>query len=204
MYHSGLATNNPRAPTGSTRRHRHPHPPAMLGLPFTDECRRILLRAADNAAEHGDAMVEPTHLLYGIAREDRSHAAAVLADLGADLEDLLLLAGGPIAEVTDAPPPARSLFGKLLARAMPSAAHAKAAPPPPDGTPVVFSPRAKRVVDLAASEARSHGDAEADSAHLLVGLLQLPDDRAAALLSSAGADLPRARDAAARRRARGR
>jgi ATP-dependent Clp protease ATP-binding subunit ClpC len=190
MYHSGFAINTPPPP--------YPHPLAMHGLAFTDECRRVLIRAGDNAVEHGDALVEPTHLLYGIARENRSVAAATLADLGAELEDLLLLAGGPVAEVTDDEP--RGLLGRLFRRPKkpaPSAARDK----PPDGNTVAFSPTAKRAIDLAVADARALKDQEVDSGHLLVALLQLNNDRAAALLSSAGAELDRARPAVARRRA---
>jgi ATP-dependent Clp protease ATP-binding subunit ClpA len=170
----------------------------MHGLAFTDECRRVLIRAGDNAVEHGDALVEPTHLLYGIARENRSVAAATLADLGAELEDLLLLAGGPVAEVVD-DTERRSLLGRLFRRpkkSAPAGQHAR----PADSNSVAFSPTAKRAIDLAVADARALKDNEVDSGHLLIALLQLNNDRAAALLASAGAELDNARTAVVRRR----
>jgi len=168
---------------------------------FTTDIRRVLRRARDNAVEHGDPAIEPTHLLYGLTQLAHARACAVLTDLGADLRDLQLLAGGPIGPDEDAPPAAAATQGtrgqRLLDRVL------RRPPPAPPAPPadVQHSTRTTRVLQLTLKEFEARGDADCDTDHLLLGMLALPNDRAAALLASSGVDLTRARSAVARLRA---
>jgi ATP-dependent Clp protease ATP-binding subunit ClpA len=160
---------------------------------FTTDIRRVLRRARDNALEHGDHAVEPVHLLYGLAALTTSRGTAALIALGADLRDLQLLAGGPIeSESATAAPARRSVIARLLRRAPPVVA-----PPPTD---IPYSARTNRVLQLTLAEFQRRGDPDCDTDHLLLGMLALHDDRATALLLSAGVDLDRARTAVARLR----
>ncbi|HWZ58880.1 MAG TPA: Clp protease N-terminal domain-containing protein [Gemmatimonadaceae bacterium] len=159
---------------------------------FTTDIRRVLRRARENALEHGDHAVEPVHLLYGLTALTTSRGTATLIALGADLRDLQLLAGGPVEnESAAAAPTRRSMIARLLRRPSPVVA------PPAD---IPYSPRTNRVLQLTLAEFQRRGDPDCDTDHLLLGMLALNDDRATALLASAGVDLDRARTAVARLR----
>jgi ATP-dependent Clp protease ATP-binding subunit ClpA len=165
---------------------------------FTTDIRRVLRRARENALEHGDRAVEPTHLLYGLAALPTSRATAVLLELGANLGDLQLLAGGPLERDTDTTTPTRAnkVISKLFKRA------SKPAEPPRSTIEIAFSPRTNRALQLTLAEFQRRGDPDCDTDHLLLGVLALRDDRAVALLLSAGVDLDHARTAVARLRDR--
>jgi ATP-dependent Clp protease ATP-binding subunit ClpA len=182
---------------GQNLRNQHQRVPFGMAeaYNFTTDIRRVLRRARENALEHGDRAVEPVHLLYGLAALTAARGTAVLIDLGADLRDLQLLAGGPIEneDAASAPSPRRGMIARLLRRPAPPAA----APPPTD---ISYSPRTTRVLQLTLDEFQRRGDTDCDTDHLLLGMLALGDDRASALLLSAGVDLQRARAAVARLR----
>jgi ATP-dependent Clp protease ATP-binding subunit ClpA len=159
---------------------------------FTTDIRRVLRRARENALEHGDRAVEPVHLLYGLATLNGGRGIEVLIELGADPRDLQLLAGGPIENEQDAPAARRGVIARLLRR------------PPPVAAPrsdIAYSASTARVLRLTVDEFQRRGDHDCDTDHLLLGMLAVRDDRAAALLLSAGVDLDRARSAVARLRA---
>jgi ATP-dependent Clp protease ATP-binding subunit ClpA len=168
---------------------------------FTTDIRRVLRRARENALEHGDRTVEPTHLLYGIAALPSSRATAVLLDLGANLGDLQLLAGGPLERDTD-PDPAPTRTSKVMAKLFNRAPKPTTPPPPQSTTDITFSPRTNRALQLTLAEFQRRGDPDCDTDHLLLGVLALRDDRAVALLLSAGVDLDHARATVARLRDR--
>jgi ATP-dependent Clp protease ATP-binding subunit ClpA len=161
---------------------------------FTTDIRRVLRRARENALEHGDRAVEPVHLLYGLAMLNNGRGIGVLIELGADPRDLQLLAGGPIENEHEPPAARRGVIARLFRRAPEVVA------PPAD---VSYSAATARVLRLTLDEFHRRGDRDCDTDHLLLGMLALSDDRAAALLLSAGVDLARARDAVARLRSAG-
>jgi ATP-dependent Clp protease ATP-binding subunit ClpA len=166
------------------------------GYDFTTDIRRVLRRARDNALEHSDHAVEPVHLLYGLATLPNARSTAVLIDLGANIGDLQLLAGGPVDHDAEAAPARRrGMIDRLLRRNPPAAA-----PPPP--ADIAFSQRTTRALQLTLDEFQRRGDRDCDTDHLLLGILALRDDRAVGLLLSAGVDLDRARAAVARQRDR--
>jgi ATP-dependent Clp protease ATP-binding subunit ClpA len=160
---------------------------------FTTDIRRVLRRARENALEHGDHAVEPVHLLHGLTALTSARGIAVLIDLGADVRDLQLLAGGPVESDDPTPPPRRGMIARLLKRPAPVAA-------PRATSDIAYSHRTTRVLQLTLDEFQRRGDTDCDTDHLLLGMLALRDDRATALLASAGVDLERARAAVARLR----
>jgi len=180
-----------------TRRNRNRHVPFGMAeaYDFTNDIRRVLRRARENALEHGDRAVEPVHLLYGLAALTSARGTAVMIDLGADLRDLQLLAGGPVEDehATPAHPARRGMLARLLRRPAPAVT-------PPTTRDIAYSPRTTRVLQLTLDEFQRRGDPDCDTDHLLLGMLALRDDRAAALLLSAGVDLDHARSTVARLR----
>jgi ATP-dependent Clp protease ATP-binding subunit ClpA len=56
-----------------------------IDLPLSNECKRALGYAAEEAERLSHKHIGTEHLLLGILREDRSHAASVLRDEGIDL-----------------------------------------------------------------------------------------------------------------------
>src|SRR3954467_7134503 len=56
-----------------------------VDLPLSNECKRILAYAAEEAERVSDFHVRAQHLLLGIIREDACYAAGVLKTYGADL-----------------------------------------------------------------------------------------------------------------------
>jgi ATP-dependent Clp protease ATP-binding subunit ClpC len=181
---------------GQNLRNQHQRVPFGMAeaYSFTTDIRRVLRRARENALEHGDRAVEPVHLLYGLAALTAARGTAVLIDLGADLRDLQLLAGGPIEneDAATAPSARRGVIARLLRRPAPVVA--------PAPTDISYSPRTTRVLQLTLDEFQRRGDTDCDTDHLLLGMLALGNDRAAALLLSAGVDLDRARAAVGRLR----
>lgn len=61
-------------------------PSALLNWPLSDECKRILDYANEEATRLGSKRVGPEHLLLGMLREQGSYAAGVLREHGAKLE----------------------------------------------------------------------------------------------------------------------
>ena len=53
--------------------------------PFSEQCKRILSYADEEATMLGSEHIAPEHFLLGILRED-SYAAVVLREFGAELE----------------------------------------------------------------------------------------------------------------------
>ena len=53
-----------------------------VDLPLTDECKRVLGYAAEEAEQLGDKHIGTEHLLLGMLREERCFAAVILHDCG--------------------------------------------------------------------------------------------------------------------------
>jgi len=62
--------------------------PATVDMPLSDECKRILAYAAEEAERLSHAHIGPEHLLLGILRESGSAAAQVLDGHGFKLPDV--------------------------------------------------------------------------------------------------------------------
>lgn len=61
-------------------------PSALFDWPLSDECKRILDYANEEATLLGSKRVAPEHLLLGMLREQGSYAARILRQHGAELE----------------------------------------------------------------------------------------------------------------------
>ena len=130
---------------------------------FTDQARRVLLLAQEEArlADHNYLGTE--HILLGLIHEGEGVAAKVLESLGVSLE-------GARQKVEESVGP-RS---------------------PPTGPPPV-SPRAKKVLELSLRESLGLGHNYIGTEHLLLGLVREGENTGAQILASLGVDLAQVR-----------
>lgn len=131
---------------------------------FTDEARRVLEAAAEEARRLGHAFIGTEHLLLATAHEETGIAGRALAELGV--------------------PPAR-LLRALEAVVEPGDARLAEA--------VGLTRRAKRAIELAADESNRLRHDYLGPEHLLLGLLRLGEGIGAGVLESLGVELPEAR-----------
>ena len=129
---------------------------------FTERAKNVLDLAQAAASELGHGYVGSEHILLGLSREGGGVAAKVLRESG--LESRLIL----------------DLIEKNIGRG-------GAGEFPPQG----LTPRAKRVIELAISEANRLGHNYIGTEHLLMGILREYDSVAAKLIVSTGVDLNR-------------
>jgi ATP-dependent Clp protease ATP-binding subunit ClpC len=139
----------------------------MNGYNFTDRVRKVLQMAREEAARLHHEYVGTEHILLGLIREGEGVAAAVLTNLNVDLEDIQQKIEETVKK------------GK-----------APAAAGPPD---LPYTSRAKKVLELAMSEARELNHSYVGTEHLLLGLLREEKGIAAQVLTDAGVNLEQAR-----------
>lgn len=60
---------------------------ASVALPLSDECKRVLGYAAEEAEKTGHKHIGPEHFLLGLLREEGSFAAELLRDAGLSIKD---------------------------------------------------------------------------------------------------------------------
>ncbi|MFH1452695.1 MAG: ATP-dependent Clp protease ATP-binding subunit [Armatimonadota bacterium] len=133
--------------------------------PFTERARRSIILAQEEAQKLGNNYVGTEHLLLGIISEGESVAAKVLEALGINLDNVR-------GEV-------ESIVGKGTYKG---------------GGDMAFTPRAKKVIELAFEEARSLGHNYIGTEHLLLGLVREGEGVAARVLSNLGIDPVKVRD----------
>ena len=126
---------------------------------FTERAQRAIEMAQEAAETLGHSYIGTEHLLLGLAREGDGPAAKILRGNGLDAE----------------------LLGSLVERFVGRGT--------PGQSPQGLTPRAKRVIELALSEAARLGHDYVGTEHLLMGILREPDSAAARLITSTGADL---------------
>jgi hypothetical protein len=80
--------------------------PTNVDLPISNECKRILAYAANEAEELNHQMIGCEHLLLGILREEKCLAAEILSERGLKLETLRSEFGKPLE---DSPQTAKEL-----------------------------------------------------------------------------------------------
>jgi ATP-dependent Clp protease ATP-binding subunit ClpC len=133
---------------------------------FTDRARRVVVLAQDEARMLNHNYIGTEHLLLGLIREGEGVAALALEALGISLED------------------ARRDIEKLIGQgeAIPTG-H------------IPFTPRAKKVLELALREALQLGHNYIGTEHILLGLIREGEGVAAQVLQKLGADLARVREA---------
>lgn len=127
--------------------------------PFTERARRSIVLAQEEAQRLGNNYIGTEHLLLGIISEGESVAAKVLENLGVNLQKVR-------GEV-------EAIVGKGSQTTQQE---------------MVFTPRAKRVIELAFEEARALAHNYIGTEHLLLGLVREGEGVAARVLSNLGID----------------
>src|SRR5687767_12121547 len=138
----------------------------MNGYNFTDRVRKVLQMAREEAARLHHEYVGTEHILLGLIREGEGVAAAVLTNLNVDLDDIQQKIEETVKK------------GKA------------AAAPGPD---LPYTSRAKKVLELAMSEARELNHSYVGTEHLLLGLIREEKGIAAQVLADADLTLAAAR-----------
>jgi ATP-dependent Clp protease ATP-binding subunit ClpC len=153
---------------------------------FTERAQRVMVLSQEEARRLGHNYVGTEHILLGLTAEGEGVAAKSLQAMGISLDKV------------------RTEVENVIGRGE-------------DGTPsqMQFTPRAKRVIELAFDEARQLGHPFLGTEHLLLGLIREGEGVAAQVLRNLGVDLERMRrqiaellgggtSAAAKRETRGR
>lgn len=122
---------------------------------FTERAKMTVMKAQQLAAQMGHSIVGTEHLLLSLATEEQGVAARVLAQRGLSAQDLLV----QIQEAMGTSP-------RLSSQSIP------------------FSPRIKRVLELAVEEARGLGHNYVGTEHLLLGLIKEGEGIGARLLQA--------------------
>ena len=128
---------------------------ASMWQRFTERARRVILNGQEEAGRLNSGYVGTEHLLLGLARETDGNGAAVLQQMGVSLEQLRTATLAAIAAPIDVPPQL--------------------------GEPKL-TPKAKRVLELAADEARRMRHNYIGTEHLLLALRREKDGMAATVL----------------------
>ncbi len=131
---------------------------------FTERARRGIILAQEEAKRLNHSAVGTEHILLGIVREGEGVASKVLESLNISPERV------------------RAEIESAIGRG--------------ERTPheeVTFTPRAKKVLELALDEARRLGHNYIGTEHLLLGLIREGEGVAARVLEAMGADLERVR-----------
>ena len=133
---------------------------------FTERARKVILLAKEEAKRFNHDYIGTEHILLGLIREGEGVAAAVLQKLGLSPEKIRL-------EV------------EKLVQSGPSTMVSGDIP---------FTPKAKKVIELAMEEARSLGHNYIGTEHLLLGLIREGEGVASQVLVNLGLDLNRVRN----------
>ncbi len=134
---------------------------------FTERARKVVLLAKEEAKRFNHDYIGTEHLLLGLIREGEGVAAAVLQSLGLSLDAIRL----EIEKLVQ-PGPSTVVSGD-----------------------VPFTPKAKKVIELAMEEARSLGHNYIGTEHLLLGLIREGEGIASQALINLGLDLTKVRRA---------
>jgi ATP-dependent Clp protease ATP-binding subunit ClpC len=155
-----------KPPPARERRHEEAEDTGMNGYNFTDRVRKVLQMAREEAARLHHEYVGTEHILLGLIREGEGVAAAVLSNLNVDLEEIQQKIEDSVKK------------GKAAAAA---------------GPDLPYTSRAKKVLELAMSEARELNHSYVGTEHLLLGLLREEKGIAAQVLTDVGVNLEQAR-----------
>jgi len=139
--------------------------PSEPATQFTPRAQQVLALSRQEAERLNHHFVGTEHLLLGLIRLGQGVAVTVLAKLGLDLENTR-------REV-------EKFFGP--------------GPEQKKDTAIPYTPRVKKVLALAANEARALQHTYVGTEHILLGLLIENDGPAAKVLKSLGADCEKTR-----------
>jgi len=127
---------------------------------FSDRARRVVVLAQDEARELGHAYIGTEHLLLGLIRDGDGIAAQVLTSLGVSFDTVQQRIVEEIGTGGE---------------------------PPPGHIP--FTPRAKKILELALREARRLGHRYIGTEHILLGIVREAEGVAAQVLQQEGLTL---------------
>jgi ATP-dependent Clp protease ATP-binding subunit ClpC len=127
---------------------------------FTERARQVVVLAQDEARELRHNYIGTEHLLLGVVREEEGVGARVLQRLGVTLDET------------------RAQLVRIIGRG----------DEPPASGQIPFTPRAKKVLELALKEALALGHKYIGTEHILLGIARVDDGVAASILSSFDAD----------------
>lgn len=142
---------------------------------FTERGRKVIIYAREEAEKRQNDYLGTEHLLLALLREEDSLPVLILKKMGISIHEVRI-------EVERNLPSGSNIltFGEIP-----------------------FTPRAKRVLELAVEEARLLGHSYIGSEHLLIGLIREEEGIAGKILRSLGASLLGARQLAINFTARG-
>lgn len=130
---------------------------------FTERANRVLVIAKNEAKAMRHQAVGTEHLLLGLIKEGEGIAAKVLQNVGVQLEQVALLIANNVG------------MGQTAVEE------------------VGYTPRSKKVLELAVEEARAFGVGYIGTEHILLGLIREGEGVAANILENLGVDLDKAR-----------
>lgn len=128
---------------------------------FTDEAKRALGFAQDEAARFNHNHVGPVHIFVGLVRENEGLPARIFADLGVTLDR------------------ARDALTSIMGRSEAPTAESD----------ITLIPRAQRVMDIAKYESRRMAHPVTGSEHLLLAVVRDGDGMTSRVIESLGLDL---------------
>ncbi|UNC93385.1 ATP-dependent Clp protease ATP-binding subunit [Candidatus Contubernalis alkaliaceticus] len=131
---------------------------------FTERAQKVLFLAQEEAKRLNHNFVGTEHLLLGLVREGEGIAARALQKLGVDLVKV------------------RQEVERMIGKG-----------DKPILQSISYTPRAKKVIELAIEEGRNLGHNYVGTEHLLLGLIREGEGIAAKVLANLGVDLKRAR-----------
>jgi len=132
---------------------------------YTDRARRVIVLSQEEARRLGHTWIGTEHLLLGLTGEETGIAAKVLQALGIELDA------------------AREEVVQIIGRGDTTN---------PESGHIPFTPRTKKVLEMAPHEAAQLGHNYIGTEHLLLALLREGDGVGAQILSSSGIDVARA------------
>jgi ATPases with chaperone activity, ATP-binding subunit len=139
----------------------------MVNGMFTDRVKKVMQIAREEAVRLGNDYVGTEHLLLGLIKEGDGVAVAVLRSMSIDLEELS-------ANIEKA---ITSTGGMMTI-----------------GQMLPFTPRAKKVLEIAANEARSMSHKYIGTEHLLLALMKDTESTASNALASAGLEYEKVKE----------
>ncbi len=138
----------------------------MNGM-FTDRVKKVMQLAREESVRLGNDYVGTEHLLLGLIREGDGVAIAVLKNLSVDLEELSRNIEKSI-----------NTSGGMMTI----------------GQMIPFTPRAKKVLEIAAQEARAMSHKYIGTEHILLALMKDNESAAATALAAVGVDYDACRE----------
>lgn len=138
----------------------------MNGM-FTDRVKKVMQIAREESVRLGNDYVGTEHLLLGLIKEGDGVAVAVMRSMGIDLDDL-----SANIEKTITSTGGMMTIGQMLP----------------------FTPRAKKVLEIAANEARAMSHKYIGTEHLLLALMKDTESAAANALGASGLDYERVKE----------